>query len=181
MKIGAATILAAAIAFGAQPLSAQPVPEPDGYRGEPYRAPVPATLSGATVVTLADLDRLHAAGAVLIDPMPQLLRPENLPADTIWRARPHDTIPGAVWLPGTGYESLAARDETAFATALAALSKGDKAHPLVFFCKADCWMSWNAARRAVAAGYTAVSWFPRGVDDWTEAGRTLVTATPYQP
>lgn len=181
MRIVAAVLLAAAIAFGAAPLSAQPVPEPDGYRGEPYRAPVPATLNGATVVALADLDQLQAAGAVLIDAMPQLVRPANLPADTIWQAKPHKTIPGAVWLPGTGYESLAAQDEAAFAAALAALSNGDRAHPLVFFCKADCWMSWNAAKRAVAGGYTAVSWFPRGVDDWTDAGRTLVVATPYRP
>ena len=43
-----------------------------------------------------------------------------------------------------------------------------------------CWMSWNAAKRAVALGYTGVNWFPEGSDGWVAAGGDLVTAEPAQ-
>lgn len=163
------------------PAWAETVPEPEGYRGEPYRAAVPATLAGATVVDLAATDALISGGAMLIDVLPRVTRPANLPADMIWRDHPHDTIPGAVWLPGTGYQTLAPQDQTAFAAALVSLSQRDKARPLIFFCKRDCWMGWNAAKRAVSLGYTAVAWFPGGVDDWAEDGRDLVLATAFAP
>jgi rhodanese-related sulfurtransferase len=43
-------------------------------------------------------------------------------------------------------------------------------------------MSWNAARRAVALGYTAVHWFPGGIEGWQSAGGApLVRATPADP
>ena len=45
--------------------------------------------------------------------------------------------------------------------------------PLVFYCQRACWMSWNAARRAVALGYKQISWYPDGVDGWREAGLPL--------
>ena len=153
-----------------------PPPEPQGFHGEPYRSPVPATLAGATVLDLDGLRQWRDRGAVLIDVLPEVRRPENLPPGTLWRAPPHETIPGAVWLPGTGYQALAPQDEAAFFAALDRLTGGDKAAPLVFFCKADCWMSWNAGKRAVALGYTGIRWFPQGVDGWQAAGGALVTA-----
>ena len=39
-------------------------------------------------------------------------------------------------------------------------------------------MSWNAARRAVAWGYSAVHWFPGGTDDWRDAGNALQPVSP---
>lgn len=179
MRLAALALSALIVLSGAA--MAETVAEPDGYHGEPYRSPVPATLSGATVVDLAATDALVQHGAVLIDALPRVKRPDNLPAGTIWRGAPHDTIPGAVWLPGTGYQALAAQDEAAFADALAMLSGRDKTKPLVFFCKRDCWMSWNAAKRAVGWGYSAVAWFPGGVDDWAEAGRELEPAKAFAP
>jgi PQQ-dependent catabolism-associated CXXCW motif protein len=38
---------------------------------------------------------------------------------------------------------------------------------LVFYCQADCWMSWNAAKRALSLGYSNVAWYPEGTDGWT--------------
>lgn len=173
MKRGAA--LAVLLLAGAT--AAAPPPEPQGYHGEPYRAPVPATLTGATVLDPAGLEEWRARGAVLIDVMPQVRKPGNLPEGTLWRQPSHYTIPGAVWLPDTGYEALAPPDEAAFFAALDRLTRGDKAAPLVFFCKADCWMSWNAAKRAVLGGYTRVAWFPGGTDAWLAEGEDLVPAT----
>jgi PQQ-dependent catabolism-associated CXXCW motif protein len=48
----------------------------------------------------------------------------------------------------------------------------------VFFCLKDCWMSWNAGKRALSLGYTNVIWFPEGTDAWQQAGFDLVKATP---
>ena len=54
---------------------------------------------------------------------------------------------------------------------LAQLASGDKAKPMVFFCaSSQCWLSYNAALRAVAAGYSRVYWYRGGVDAWTAAG-----------
>ena len=36
----------------------------------------------------------------------------------------------------------------------------------MFYCLANCWMSWNAARRAIALGYRNVAWYPDGTDGW---------------
>lgn len=151
-------------------------PEPQGFHGEPYRSPVPATLAGATVLDLAGVRAWQAQGAVLIDVMPQVRKPANLPPGTLWRQPSHYTIPGAVWLPDTGYDRLTPQDEAAFYGALDRLTGGDRDAPLIFFCKADCWMSWNAAKRAVLRGHTRVGWFPEGSDAWLAEGEDLVRA-----
>ena len=55
---------------------------------------------------------------------------------------------------------------------------GDRARTLVVYCLADCWMSWNAAKRALALGYTDVAWYPEGTDGWIAIGLPLQDATP---
>ena len=58
-------IVAAALLFSIGAAVAEPPPpEPDAYRMDAYRAPVPATLKGATVIDTSqafDLWRRHAA------------------------------------------------------------------------------------------------------------------------
>ncbi|MFC7704155.1 PQQ-dependent catabolism-associated CXXCW motif protein [Plastorhodobacter daqingensis] len=155
------------------------VDEPQGYRSAPYRAPVPATLAGAPALSIAQAAELHAAGAVFVDVLPHERRPEGLPEGTIWRSPPHRTIPGAIWLPGTGYDRIAPETESWFHTALTAMTGGDRTAPIVIFCKADCWMSWNAAKRAQELGFTHVRWFAEGQDGWAGAGLPLAEALPY--
>src|SRR5215469_14862605 len=88
------------------------IPEPEGYRTSEYRAPTPATLRGARVLTTAEAKELwEGRDAVFVDVMPRAPRPANLPAGTIWRERPRSNIPGSVWLPDTGYGALAAVTE----------------------------------------------------------------------
>src|SRR5882724_4418025 len=47
----------AAFALAAQVSAQEWVPEPDGYRTENYRAPVPATLAGARVLSTAEAEK----------------------------------------------------------------------------------------------------------------------------
>jgi PQQ-dependent catabolism-associated CXXCW motif protein len=172
--------LLAALAFGALPAMAG-VPEPDGYRGEPYQAEVPDTLAGAEVIGDAAAHALWLAGTVgFIDALPRAPKPE-LPAGTVWHEAPHESIPGALWLPNTGYAELAPETLDYLRAGLEAVTQGDPAAPVVVFCKRDCWMSWNAARRAVALGYARVFWYPAGVDGWRESGWSVETTQPFQP
>lgn len=156
-----------------------PAIEPDTYRTENYRAPTPATLHGATVIDTAGAHALWVAkAAAFIDVLPQPPRPAGLPADTIWHPKPRDDIPGSVWLPDTGYGELAPAMEGYFRDNLARVTGGDHDRPIVIYCLAQCWMSWNAARRAVALGYTHVNWYRDGTDGWAAAGYPLERRTP---
>lgn len=169
-------------ATGDQPATTQTaalVPEPAGYRMKAFRAPVPATLAGATVVDTAAVKALVESGdVVLVDVLPRPPRPEGLPEDTIWRPRPRNNLPDTAWLANTGFGALAPKVEDYFKQNLDSLTEGDKARKLVIYCQANCWMSWNAAKRAVAYGYSAVYWYPDGTDGWSAAGLPLEKSEP---
>lgn len=158
------------------------VVEPEDYRQEDYRKPVPKTLKGAKAVSTEEAERLFGTGtAAFIDVYPRAPKPPNLPAGTIWRDPPHTTIKGAEWLPNVGYGKLTPEDVVYFKGHLERISGGDKAKTLVFYCLRDCWMSWNAAKRAMADyAYTNVVWFPDGTDGWQEAGNEVASVRPAQ-
>jgi PQQ-dependent catabolism-associated CXXCW motif protein len=172
--VGCLLALAAAPALGQEA-----VPEPDGYRMEDYRAPTPAALKGARVLSTGEAAAIwRAGGAVFIDVMPQAPRPAGLPPGTIWRDKPRRNIPGSIWLPDTGYGALAAATEDYLRSGIAQASGGEQTKLLVFYCQKDCWMSWNAAKRSLALGYRNVAWFPDGSDGWEGAGLPLADAQP---
>lgn len=170
--------LLAALAIAAAGVAgAGEVAEPDGYRLNQFRAPVPATVLDAEVLDTEAARTLWEAGeAVWLDVYPKPIRPENLPEGTLWIEPKRETIPGAVWLPNTGYGKLTPDTALYLETALAELTGGDRETRVVFFCLADCWMSWNAARRAILElGYEDVAWYPDGTDGWEAAGYPLDT------
>lgn len=153
-----------------------------GYRLKDYRAPVPAIAPGAQTVTLAEVQALQAAGAVLIDVMGA--QRFHIDAAGRWITPPgpgggHLTIPGAIWLPVVGWGELEPWQEDYLRQSLADLTAEDPARPIVVFCKTDCWLSWNAARRIAGMGLKKVCWFPGGSDDWTGAGMALTRAHPW--
>jgi PQQ-dependent catabolism-associated CXXCW motif protein len=173
------TVLAAALAavtLAAQ--AASTVPEPDAYRRENFRAPVPATLKGARVVATAEAEALwRENGALFIDVLPRPPKPD-LPEGTVWREPPHFDIPGSVWLADVGYGSLSPEMEAWFGESLEKLTGGDKRRPILIYCRSECWMSWNAARRAVEWGYAGVIWYPGGTDEWEAAKLPLEEREP---
>ena len=180
MKTGAVWI-ASVLAFGwatASP-AAEPVAEPPAFRVDDYRSPTPATLSGAAVIDTAAAKRLFdEKAAVFVDTLPRAPKPKGLPAGTLWRPKPRADIPGSIWLVDTGYGDLAPVMEQYLRDGLERATKGDKARALVFYCLRDCWMSWNAAKRAVFLGYSGVNWYPDGTDGWVEAGLPLEPREP---
>jgi PQQ-dependent catabolism-associated CXXCW motif protein len=158
---------------------AQGVTEPQDYRTENYRAPVPATLAGVRVLSTADAEAIwRGKTGAFIDVLPRVPKPPNLPAGTVWRDKPRANIPGSIWLADTGYGKLAASTEDYLQQGLVRASHGDKAALLVIYCQENCWMSWNAAKRTLSYGYSNVAWYPEGTDGWERANLPLVEAQP---
>ena len=174
LVVGAREVIAGAVTHDPDAAA-----EPDGYRIDDYRKPVPPTLKGATALSSGDAMKVWSGKtAVFIDVYPHAPKPENLPAGTLWRETTHQTIEDAVWLPNVGYGVLSAANDQYFRRNLDALTKSDKAKPLVFFCLRNCWMSWNAAKRALSYGYTHVLWYRDGSDGWQEIGGLVVDVQP---
>ena len=150
-----------------------------GYRISQYRAPTPASVPGGTVVTLEDVQRLvRDHRAVLIDVLPSEGAGAD-PATGIWHVpKPHQTMAGAVWLPDTGKGTLSPTLDAYFQNTLASLTAGDKSRPVILFCQADCWMSWNAVKRAAGYGYSALYWYPDGTDGMRDWDIPLIAVTP---
>jgi PQQ-dependent catabolism-associated CXXCW motif protein len=159
---------------------AEDVAEPADYRMDEYRAPVPSTLQGARVISTDEArDLWTQKTAMFVDVMPRLPKPQDLPEGTIWRDKPRNNIPGSIWLANVGYGALTPEMEAYFRDGLIAASKGDMSANLVIYCMTNCWMSWNAGKRAISWGYTGVLWFPAGADGWKSSGLPLVEATPH--
>lgn len=174
-----ARLLFVVLALASAARAAAQAPEPDGYRTEDYRTPVPATLRGARVLSTDEAEAIWRGGAAaFIDVLPHPPKPPNLPPGTIWREKPRLNIPGSIWLPDTGYGALAAVTEDYLRRGLERAAGGDRAKLLVFYCLADCWMSWNAAKRALSYGYANVAWYPEGTDGWTALDLPVAESKP---
>ncbi len=172
-------VCALVVTFAFAAFAQQDVAEPDDYRMDNYRAPVPATLAGARVLTTVEAEAIwRAKTGVFIDVLPRPPKPKNLPEGTVWRDKARSNIPGSVWLPDTGYGRLAPTTEDYLQRGLARASQGNKAALLMIYCQADCWMSWNAAKRALSFGYANVAWYPEGTDGWERAKLPHAEAQP---
>jgi PQQ-dependent catabolism-associated CXXCW motif protein len=124
----------------------------------PMHGPTPSSIPGGQVITTAgvmDLQRRQIPH-VLID---VLGGPNMLP----------NAMPGA-WMsePGSFSDQVQMR-----ATAmLMDATQGKKDTPLVFYCLSPhCWMSYNAALRAINAGFTNVLWYRGGVEAWSRSAQ----------
>ena len=92
-------------------------------------------------------------------------------------------MPGALWLKGAGWGGDGEEDiDRRLEAKLDEVTDGDKTRSIVFFClSAECWLSYNAALRAVRLGYENVHWYRGGVNAWKKAKLPMVkvTKTPW--
>src|SRR5262249_33784720 len=91
----------------------------------------------------------------------------------------HTTLPGAWWWRAAGNypNDQQTGALTALFTGLLSTAVPKRDTPLVFFCLSSrCWLSYNAALRAIGAGYTNVMWYRGGIESWQAAGLPLVAA-----
>src|SRR3984957_1652934 len=162
--------------------AAPAVQEPQGYWMGAIHGPVAATLSGATVIHTKKLAALLKLGGVMVvDVSDAPRRPDNMASAALWLPLPHPVIPGALWIPGAGIGAISPPVDTLFRARLAQGTHNDLAHRLVIYCHRNCWLSWNAAKRAVSYGYRNVFWFPDGMEGWRAAGFPTATAEPLLP
>jgi PQQ-dependent catabolism-associated CXXCW motif protein len=127
-------------------------------RTSDHHAPTPLSVNGAKVVKTIALRKLLATdpSVVVVD---------------VLDGEGRTTVPGARWLPGAGLGLASAAEKSRFARALAKLTGGNKARPVVFVClSAECWLSYNASLLAVEAGWRNVLWYRGGVEAWAAAG-----------
>ena len=153
--------------------------EPADYRLADFRAPTPCTLRGATVLNTSALKALTLkTTTLLIDVFPAPRKPKSLGPTALWFPPERRNLPTSLWLPNTGFGRLPREEQHYFEEQLAAQTRGNNYRPLVFYCERHCWMSWNAAKRAIALGFHQVYWYPDGIDGWREAGFELTLSRP---
>lgn len=150
-----------------------------GYRQSHYRGHISQAPAGAPRIALSAAAQLWAGHeATFIDVIPA----ENAVRDPVsgkWiLLEERQTIIGAHWFPEAGRGTLAPDIERWFWHGMQRVTGGHKDKMLILFCLADCWMSWNAAKRLASAGYTNVYWLAEGTDGWRDLDLPLTAATP---
>lgn len=162
--------------------SAQNVPEPEGFWNGPINSAVPDTIRGGKVIHARELSELVAKEhPLVIDVSNMPKRPEGMPADAPWLPLPHEAIPGALWIPEVGLGTVSEQTDAFFRAQLAQETTGDFTRPIVIYCHEHCWLSWNAAKRAIGYGYRNVLWFPEGIEGWRAAGFETQSVRPRLP
>jgi PQQ-dependent catabolism-associated CXXCW motif protein len=153
----------------AQDLGVAPSSE---LRLEDHAAPTPLEIPGARIIATAELRQLVQA--------PMQSRP--LLFDVIGDDG-HLSLPGAMWLPGAGRgTSFDDEIQARLVKTLELATRGDRSRALVFFCAGPrCWLSYNAALRAVRLGYSGVRWYRGGIEAWGAGGGALAEPRALWP
>jgi PQQ-dependent catabolism-associated CXXCW motif protein len=137
------------------------------FRTTGYHSPTPLRIPGGRVVTTLELKAMLER-----DPRPYVI--------DVLGGRPHRTVAGAFWMPGAGAGDMTPDEENRFGRAMANFAGGDKGRPLVFLCvDTECWLSYNAALRAIALGYTGVMWYRGGIAAWRHADLPTMQSDPF--
>jgi PQQ-dependent catabolism-associated CXXCW motif protein len=130
-----------------------------GYRLSDVHDATPQSLAHIRTIGTQDLAK------ALLDPV----RPVVI---DVWGGA-NDALPTAETLLNGGLAFDNSEKELPYHqrfTALLNLLAPDKNRPIVFYCTGhDCWLSANAAMRAVEAGYTQVLWYRGGYSAWKAA------------
>jgi PQQ-dependent catabolism-associated CXXCW motif protein len=177
LRLAAPALLASFLAC-----AAGAVAEPPGYWLGEANAPVPATIHGGTLVHVKALETLlKKGGVVIVDVSNAPRKPQDLAPGAPWLPLPHRGLPDALWVPGVGAGAVPQELDDYFRLRLAKATSGNLDAPLVIYCHETCWLSWNAAKRAIGYGYRHVYWFSDGVEGWTSAGRTTTVLQPQVP
>ncbi len=138
-------------------------PTPELHTG-PMHGPTPASIPGGQVITTKGLVALLANQQV--------------------KALVFDILGGPEVIPGALAASPAAQpgtftDQTQqeFGRFLQQMTQGNKEIPLVLYCQStQCWMSYNAALRAINMGFKNVLWYRGGIEAWKAGGQQVQSA-----
>jgi PQQ-dependent catabolism-associated CXXCW motif protein len=118
--------------------------------------PTPTSIPGGQVVTTDRLLAMYQQGM------------QNGSLLVFHVLGPGPTLPNAQNAVGAS-QAGTFQDQTQqqFGQYLQQVTQGNKAVPMVFYCQStQCWMSYNAALRAINMGYTQVYWYRGGIEAW---------------
>ncbi len=151
----------------------------DGYRMDHYHAPTPSWVPNATTIDTEQLIALiDEKNPALVDVVKANFRPARDGLSAAWLPTQRRNIPGSIWLPNVGFGVISDQFDVYFRRELRKATGGKQNNPLVFYCRTDCWASWNAVQRAARYGYDRLYWYPTGADGWEFDGGELVDAIP---
>ena len=146
----------------------------DGYRIYRYRSPTPAGSEHAVTINTETL-----VAMLKQSPKPALLDVQPVTWNRVFlQKEPRLNIPGSTWTPNVGLGEIDDDWRQYFATHLQRITDNNKGYPVVIYCRADCWMSWNALKRAHGWGYSNLYWYRDGSDGWIEHDYKTAAATP---
>jgi PQQ-dependent catabolism-associated CXXCW motif protein len=119
--------------------------------------PTPTSIPGGQVITTDRLLALYQQGAQsglivfhVLGPGPMLPNAQNA-------------------APASQPGSFDDQTQQQFGQYLQQVTQGNRARPLVFYCQStQCWMSYNAALRAIRMGFTQVYWYRGGIEAWQQ-------------
>lgn len=131
------------------------------HAGAPH-GPTPTEIPGGRVITTAELVGLAGGGQ------------RFLLLDVLGGAQRLPNAVRAVPAAQAGSFDDAVQDD--FDDYLWRATGGDFEMPIVLYCAGvQCWMSYNAALRAINLGYEDVRWYRGGIEAWQGAGGALAS------
>lgn len=147
----------------------------DGYRSTLYRSPTPTSHEQAHTLEPSELLALQEQqpDVLLIDVYRNPWLRGHFTLQEV-----HKNIPNSLWLANCGNGALDQHWTAYCENNLAQATAGNLAQPIVFYCRSDCWLGWNAIKRAHTLGYNNLYWLRDGIDAWEQAGLPLVEAQP---
>lgn len=130
------------------------VPAQSSLKNGDLGGPTPTSIPGGRVITTPELLQLlnnPNSGVIVFDVLGGNQR-----------------LPNAVdAVAASAGGTFSDRTQRGFERQLEGLTSGRKDAPMVFYCSSIyCWMSYNAALRAINAGYSQVYWYRGGLQAW---------------
>lgn len=137
------------------------VPPTQQLHAGAMHGPTPVSIPGGQTITTKGLVELIKGQQVPVLILDVLGGPE--------------VIPGAQFaVPAHQGGSFNDPVQQQFGQYLQQATRGNKEQPLVLYCLSPhCWMSYNAALRAIHLGYTNVLWYRGGIESWKQAGQQV--------
>jgi PQQ-dependent catabolism-associated CXXCW motif protein len=142
-------------AWERQDMGVQPISEL--HTGQTH-SPTPTQIPGGQVITTKGLlPLLQGAAGTPVVVLDVLGAPQTLP----------NAIPAVFASQPGSYNDMVQQQ---FGQMLMQLTGGNRQVPVVTYCQGpQCWMSYNAALRAIALGYRNVLWYRGGLEAWMQA------------
>ncbi len=135
-----------------------------------FHGPTPTSIPGGRVVTTDRVLQLigngqqgQQAGALVFHVLGQ-----------------GDRLPGAQnAAPASQAGTFNDQTQQEFGQYLQQVTQGDKSRAMIFYClNTQCWMSYNAALRAINMGFTNVLWYRGGIEAWQQAQQMASSLPP---